>query len=369
MRSIGVSIYPAKSTLEKDKNYLELASKYGFTRVFMSLLEIEDDADMVMDKFGKIIHYAKKLGIQTVLDINPELFKQLNASYDDLSFFKKLGADTIRLDLGFTGKEEVKMTENKEGLKIEINMSSGTNYVDNIMSLHPNRECLTASHNFYPQKYSGLSQEHFEFTTKKFNTYGIHTAAFVTAKNGDLGPWPVQNGLCTLEDHRFLSMRTQASHYRLMDSIDDIIIGNAYASDQELKDLSEIYLSQIPVLEVEIFSDSKLEREIILNNIHHYRGDRSAYMIRSSQTRSIYENQNISANNIKLIRKGDILICNNKYGQYKGEVQIALQEMLNDGNRNIVGRIKPEAIFLLEYLKPNTSFMLKEFNDSYEVGD
>ena len=38
MRRLGISIYPEHSTVEKDKEYLTLASKYGFTRVFTTLL-------------------------------------------------------------------------------------------------------------------------------------------------------------------------------------------------------------------------------------------------------------------------------------------------------------------------------------------
>ena len=48
-------------------------------------------------------------------------------SYDDLSFFDEMGAYGVRLDIGFTGAEEAKMTRNPYGIKIEINMSSGTN--------------------------------------------------------------------------------------------------------------------------------------------------------------------------------------------------------------------------------------------------
>ncbi len=50
--------------------------------------------------------------MQICIDINPKLFKQLNIDYSDLSFFKELGVTTIRLDEGFTGYEEAKMTFN-----------------------------------------------------------------------------------------------------------------------------------------------------------------------------------------------------------------------------------------------------------------
>ena len=42
-RSLGISIYPEHSTVEKDKAYLKLASEYGFTRVFTCLLSVVRD--------------------------------------------------------------------------------------------------------------------------------------------------------------------------------------------------------------------------------------------------------------------------------------------------------------------------------------
>ena len=156
MGKLGVSIYPERSTFEKDQAYLDLAHKHGYTRVFTSLLEIDGDADQVLGSFNKVVAYANSLGMEVMVDINPGLFTQLNISYDDLSFFHKMGAYVIRLDIGFTGQEEARMTRNPYGIKIEVNMSSGTKYVDSIMAFSPNRENLLGSHNFYPHRYSGL---------------------------------------------------------------------------------------------------------------------------------------------------------------------------------------------------------------------
>ena len=46
--------------------------------------------------------------------------------------------------------------------------------------------------------------------------------------------------------------------------------------------------------------------------------------------------------------------------QYKGETQIALKAMKNDGRVNVVGHISPDEQFLLDYLKPWSSFKLVE---------
>ncbi|WP_027108012.1 DUF871 domain-containing protein [Lacticigenium naphthae] len=361
MKKIGVSIYPAKSTFEENKRYLDQAKKYGFSRIFTSLLEIEGDTQEVIAMFKEIIRYGNSIDMETVLDINPNLFGQLNISYDDLSFFHDMGASGIRLDLGFSGAEESLMSKNNYQLQIEVNMSSGTNYIDQVMSFHPNIELLTASHNFYPQRYSGLAQDHFERTTQQFNQHRLHTAAFVTSQEGELGPWPVQSGLCTLEAHRDLPIATQVSHYQLMNSIDDLLIGNAFASEEELEAMSKAFFSAHPQIPIQ-FNDqvSAVEKEVISKEIHQYRGDRSAYMIRSSQTRVKYKNSDFSPHSTGPIAKGDVLICNDTMGQYKGETQIALKEISDDGSRNIVAKIPAESLFLLDYVKPWSTFVFVE---------
>ena len=60
-----------------------------------------------------------------------------------------------------------------------------------------------------------------------------------------------QGGLCTLEMHRNLPITTQVKHLLMMDLVDDIIIGNAFASKAELKAISEL---QMPVFDVEPLS-------------------------------------------------------------------------------------------------------------------
>ncbi|TKV16769.1 DUF871 domain-containing protein, partial [Citrobacter sp. TBCS-11] len=63
-----------------------------------------------MPAFKKVVNYANQLGMEVMVDINPGLFTQLNISYDDLSFFHEMGADGVRLDIGFTGAKEARMT-------------------------------------------------------------------------------------------------------------------------------------------------------------------------------------------------------------------------------------------------------------------
>ena len=363
MGKLGISIYPERSTFEKDQAYLDLAHQYGFKRVFTSLLQIKEDKEKVLAEFKRVVDYANSLEMEVMVDINPGLFEQLEISYDDLSFFAEMGAYGVRLDIGFTGQEEARMTRNPYGIKIEINMSTGTGYVDNIMSFSPNVNNLMGSHNFYPHRYSGLGYEHFVYCSNQFRKYGINTMAFVNSQSATFGPWPTQDGLVSLEDHRELEIGTQVKHLVLTGLIDDISIGNAYASEAELKAMSEAFAAEYPTIKVVVADDITAdEREVLFDNLHSYRGDRSEYILRSTMTRIIYADRPFPAHNTVDMVKGDVLIDNVGYGQYKGETQIALKAMTNDGRVNVVGRIAPDELFLLDFLRPWSNFKLIEAN-------
>ena len=364
MGKLGISIYPERSNFEADKAYLDLAHQYGYTRVFTSLLEIKGDKEAVLEGFTKVIAYANSLGMEVMVDINPTLFEQLNISYDDLSFFDEMGADGIRLDLGFTGAEEARMTRNPYNLKIEINMSQGTSYVDSIMDYSPNIENLLGSHNFYPHRYTGLAFDHYVKCTEKFKKYNLNTMVFVNSHEATFGPWPTQDGLCTLEVHRDLSLKTQVKHYKLLDGIDDITIANAYASEAELKAMAEAFHAQMPELKVVPRATmTENERKCVFEATHSYRGDRSEYMLRSTMTRVIYKDLDFPPHDTDTIKPGDVIIDNDGYGQYKGETQIALKEMKNDGRVNVVGHISEDEMFLLNFIKPWSSFKFIESDE------
>lgn len=361
-KKLGISIYPHRSDPEKDKQYIELASKYGFSRIFTCLLSVDGNQEEILHNFKDTIHFAKSKNMEVICDISPRVMNELNISYNNLSFFADLGVDGIRLDLGFTGREEAEMTYNPQNLLIEINMSNATKYLDNIMSYQPNRNKLIGCHNFYPHRYSGLSYDFFIECSEKFKSYGLRTAAFVSSNAATFGPWPMMEGLPTLEMHRNLPIEVQAKHLFATKLIDDVIISNAYASEEEFMKLSQLNKEKI-TFTVEIYeTTTELERKIILEEPHFYRGDVSDYMIRSTQSRVKYRGHSFPPHNTRDIRRGDIIIENDLYKQYAGELQIALKDMENSGKTNVVGRIREEEIFLIDYLKPWEKFAFTESN-------
>lgn len=354
MPKLGVSIYPEHSTMEKDKEYLRKAADLGFTSVFTCLLSVEKgQEESAKAKFKEINSYAKNLGMEVTFDVAPSVFDKFSISYDDLSFFKNLDAYAIRLDEGFDSLKEALLSYNPHGLKIVINASNGTKYLDNILSFGGNREGIEACHNFYPQKYTGLSCAHFKKCNDGLLSLNVPVGAFISSQNQNtFGPWPVYEGLCTLEEHRNLPLDLQARHLAATKQISQIIIGNAYASDEELELVSKIDFSKLTFAIDLLDTTTELEKEIIFQYPHFVRGDMSEYMARSTQCRITYQNSDLPPHDTRDLQRGDIVIVNNLYGRYKGELHIVTKDMPNDGNKNVVGTLNENEKLLLEYIEP-----------------
>ncbi|NEU05142.1 DUF871 domain-containing protein [Clostridium senegalense] len=357
MRRLGISVYPGNATLDRYREYLELASSCGFSRVFTCLISTDDSHIL---QFKEITKVATKLGMEVIADVNRDALKKMGIHYKNLEQLHELNLTGIRLDEGFGGVEESLMSFNKENLKIEINMSNGTKQIENILAFQPNKENIIGCHNFYPHKYTGLSRKYFINCSKVFKENGVRTAAFVTSQNGEFGPWPVNEGLCTLEEHRFLPIEVQAKDLFNTEFIDDVIIGNCFATEEELKKLSNLNRNLVS-LKVNLYENiSYIQRKILLDEEHFNRGDVSEYMIRSTQSRVKYRNEYFEPLNIREIKKGDILIESSLYKRYSGELQIALKDMENSGKTSVVGRIAEEEIYLLDYIRPWQKFKFEE---------
>lgn len=355
MRQIGLSIYPDHSDEKKDEAYLLLGEKYGFTRIFMSMLEAKD-VEATEAKFSKIIKFGNEHGFNTTLDVSPRIFDQLGISYTNLSFFKKLGVSAVRLDQGFDGITEADLTYNPEGLIIELNMSNDTGYLDNILSYQANKPFLYGCHNFYPQVGTGLEDEFFKRCTERFKSRGIHTAAFVSSQVGDQGPWNVNDGLPTRESDRYLPVEVQAKSMFMSGLIDDVIIGNAYASESELKKLGELNRYKLGFSIDTVKDINDVESKILFEENHYRRGDSNALVARSTMSRVKYrEVENPEHDNRDQFEVGDILIGNDAFGVYKNELQVVLKPH-KDIRKNKVASIKKEELPLLKYLYPWTKF-------------
>jgi hypothetical protein len=360
MKKLGISIYPQKASLEKNLEYLENAAKFGFTRLFVALLGAEPTQVGIRRDYGPILKRAKELGFEVSCDVNGEVIKAVCGEgffgNFDLTFFKEIGVDIIRFDMGMSEMEEAFFIRNKFGIKVELNMSMEIDHVAGVLAMGAPKEKVMGCHNYYPHNYTGLSLDYFDRCTAIWNKHNLRTAAFIsTQSNEKYGPWPICDGLPTLEMHRNLPITTQLKHYVGMGTIDDVLIGDAFASIDELEKLSKVNKSTVS-LEVDLAEGLSDTFKNILRMPLSRRPDTNDYIIRSIEGRLFLRKEDIQPFNTIDIKRGDVLIENNLYGQYKGEVQIALKDMKNSGRTNVVGHIKDFEVFLIDTIKPGQSF-------------
>lgn len=355
MARLGISIYPERSTIQRDISYIRQAAKYGFRRIFTCLLSVgEKSKEELIQEFQTLNDVAHEVGMEVILDVNPSVFDKLGASYENLSVFQQMHADGIRLDEGFSGMKTSMMTYNPEGLKIELNASTEMGMIADVVDHCPNPEKLITCHNFYPQRYTGISLEHFTKCSRFVKQLHLPVAAFVSSNaEGTYGPWPVNEGLCTLEMHRSLPIDLQVRHLFATRLVDDVIIANAYAMEEELKLCAAANPGVLTfgiVLEKELTQTE--EKILYYEEKHIIRGDMSEYMIRSTWPRETFRKESIPAANTRDLKRGDVVILNDGYSKYKGELHIVLKEMKNDGRKNVIGYLPEEEQILLDYIEP-----------------
>lgn len=332
MAGLGISIYPDRDDEENIRHYINLASKYGFTRIFSCLHSTKGNTrEEIIEEFRSLNEYAHQKGFSIYLDVAPAILEKLGVDWNDLSIFQEMQVDGIRLDEGFDGMKEALMTCNPYGIQIELNASMGNGMIDNILSHHPDVSHLTTCHNFYPQRYSGLSLKHFRKCNEDIKKNNLPIAAFIgSSREGTFGPWPVHEGLCTLESHRDLPLDAQARLLIAEGNVDDILIANCYPSEEELEAIWRLQpgiLNLKPVLERPL---QETERKILFEHPHFVRGDMSEYSARSTQPRITFADSSIPAENCRELHRGDVVIFNDGYGRYKGELHIVLKDMPAD---------------------------------------
>ena len=352
-KSFGISIYPDKSNVDELKKYIDLAAKYNIKWIFTNLLsDGTRTKEEIVNQFKEIIEYGNSKGLSTILDVAPNVYKMLDLKHDDLDFFKNIGAKGIRLDEFFGGETEAKLLNNKDNLIVEINASQVEirQLVEKIKANKGNLDNLTACHNFYPQRYTGLSLKIFNKTSKYLKSENIRTKAFVHTNNKDsFGPWDVFEGLPSIEECRNISISAQSRLLLGTNLIDDILVSDCFATEDDFKSLKAIDPNIINFgikLENKV---SDLEKEIIFDFPHALRPDMSDYMIRSTFPRITFKDKSIAPNNtVKKLVKGDVVVLNDNYGRYKGELHIVTQDMDNDGGKNLVGKLEVSDHFVLD---------------------
>ena len=383
MTTLGVSVYPDIRPLDEIAEYLRLASRYGFTRVFTSMFSVEGTNEEVLAYFRDLDAIAHECGMEVSLDINPACMKRLGATPSDLSVFAEIKADILRMDGAYGEDDNYEMLCNPYGMKIEYNASSlDPAAIEALVARGVDKNRILACHNFYPQRYTGFRWDKFREVNTRLSKLGIRIGAFISSQAPNThGVWDATCGLPTVERLRTYPADLQARILAAADTT-DVFCGNAYASEAEFAAVAEVMKPAQPneasmkvakmiqaivgdtsfdplafpqkKVRVEpVFDITPVEREILFDFLPHLdAGDSSEWIWRSRSERMVYADKDIPArrNPEAEFKRGDVVIINDNYKHYAAEVHVVLEPIVNDGNMNLVARIDPEEMTMFDVI-------------------
>ena len=386
MITLGVSLYPEQETMEEIESYLQLASRYGFTKIFTSIFSVPGTREEIITYFKNFTAIAHKYGMKVCGDANTDCLKMLGADESHLEVINEMGIDILRMDMCYRDERDVTLINNHYG--VGVAMSAGfIAAIDAALDGGANPDNLSVCHNFYPQEYTGADFESTMEINEHWKEKGVKVALFITSHDKKAhGPWPVHDGLVTIEDHRFMSVSDQVRHVLAMNNVDEILFGNAFATEEEFKQVAdvmkEVYvhvdkvtqfgemisnilphgdLKRLP-LGIELAEGVTDTEKEILHYGSHQVSEYIHYMIRSRWTRLFYKNADIPCRDCgkEYFEKGDVLIVNNNLSFYKAEIQICMKPMKNTGQRNLLGHISKDALCILDLIHKGDIFTFTE---------
>ena len=386
MATFGISVYPDLRPMDEIVAYFDRAAAHGFTRVFTSFFSAEGNNDEVAALFRRFIDEAHARGLAVSLDVNPACFRRFGACCDDASFFAELGCDILRLDGDFSPDENLTLLRNPYGMAVEFNASAvSPESVAQLIERGADPERLLVCHNFYPQRYTGFRWDRFLELNRAFARLGVRVGAFVASHAPNThGVWDARDGLPTVERLRDYSAELAARIMLATGDVTDIFFGNAYASDAELEALAQagrrvepdpngpvakalreiggstaekLLASDARQVRVKVEPDAgatAVEREILFGFYPHVdMGDSSEWMWRSRLPRLFFQDRTIAPRPFAgdEFLPGDVVMVNDSYKHYAGEVQVVLLPMRNDGQRNRVGHINEQEFELMQLVR------------------
>ena len=379
---LGISVYPDLRPLEEIEKYFELAGRYGVSRVFSSMFSVQGTKEEVLEYFRKLIVAAHKNSLKVSLDVNPMCFEKMGAKPDDLSVFHGIGVDILRMDLSYGAAEDAKLVRNPYGITIEFNNSP--KIVKGLLEQGVAAKDFYGCHNFYPQRYTAMKWEKFieKNIELKACAKDLRIGAFISSTAPDThGVWDAVCGLPTVERLRLLQIDLQARILLATGNVDDILIGNAYASEEEFQKLQEVLADheksdqemdptlkllvdhglismEKPIKRLRVALDSEVtekEKEVLFDFFPHLdMGDSSEWIWRTRISRFKYslpgEVLEPRACKEEMFAVGDVVMVNDNYKHYAGEIQIVKKPIVNDGTRNRIGHLDEDEYQMMELI-------------------
>ncbi|MHC9532440.1 DUF871 domain-containing protein [Dellaglioa sp. L3N] len=331
---LGFSIYLGDGINNETKHYIKVMHDAGFEGVFTSLHIPEEDSGTIIKALKILGQLCLKSNFTLMVDISE---KSLNLLDFDL---KETGVTGLRIDDGVSMEKVAALSTD-----IEIGLNASTISDLDIQQLtdnHANFKNIEAWHNYYPRPNTGLDENWLKNKNSWLKQSGFRTMAFVPGNESFRGP--IGKGLPTLEKHRHYHVLAAMIDLIQNNHTDSVYIGDPRISGGTISKIVNYFRYQ--TMEINIESTySELSKKT-----WHNRADVARDVVRLEEGR--IRNKAIIApfNNKKVRLRGSITQDNKLYGRYVGELQIVKTNLPIDDKVNLIGRVKPEDLDLIDYI-------------------
>ena len=363
--TFGVAVFPDGSEANEVRidAYLRQAQALGCGEVFGSLHIPELGFAKSLAVLGRIAGFAHARGMQVSLDVSGAVANMLLADEHQQAALRALAPDWVRMDFGFDKQAMLRLVGQLSLPGLMLNASVLTqqqveHQVKLLRAQYPNLR-LRGHHNYYPLPESGLSPGFMLRRTRQYTALGIPVTACVAAHHARR--LPLACGLPTVEAYRTLHPGEAA--FRLVSTgvVDDVLIGDPFASEDELAGVALACRGGVPVLRVQLdVGVPAQEQQIAFAAPHHARPDEAAWAVRSQTSREMAAPGPLLAPRpAGPRRRGDVLVCNRSALRYSGELQILRADRPETPLQNRVGRVIGADLWKLGLLCPGEDFILK----------
>lgn len=354
----GISIYPGlDNTLEENLELIDKAAACGFRRIFTSLHIPETNVQALKRELSELLREARRHDMEIISDISPATMDLLGIKEFSPSAFRMLGITTLRLDYGFGLEEIVKLSHNKQDIRIQLNASTITGkLLSALVEMQANFCQIDALHNFYPRRGTGISEECLVRKTMMLHKLKIKTGAFVPSQGRRRSP--LQDGLPTMEDHRDEAAELAARHLIAL-GIDSVFLADSLPTDEELHAIGSLSNDQV-TLGAKLLTKDPVQREL-LSHTFTARADEARDAIRAEESRLILKDMGmkIQPDNTIIRPIGAVTLDNADYKRYMGELQIIRTPQEADARTNVAAMVEESEVNMLQYITPGRKFSFR----------
>ena len=345
---IGFSCYLNDSATEQQAAYLKQMQQAGFTGVFTSLQLSEAKPEIIRQRLDQLVANCHQPGLTIMADVSAASLQRLGIALHDGKAIQALGLDGLRIDDGIDMTTVAALSHT---MAIALNASTlSACMIDQLANAKANLCHIEAWHNFYPRPETGLDPAWFAQKNKWLHALGFKTMAFISGDAQQRGP--LFAGLPTLEAHRGLLPLAAYLELRQL-AIDHVYVGDPQLSPRSIAAFQSYVHDQVLLIQVQT------DDERLLHLTWHSRPDIAQKVVRLAEARLEHIFATPQPAQTDPRPRGSITLDNSAYGRYAGELQLTRCDLPADPRVNVIGKIEPSNLPLLDQIGPHQAIRFK----------